>query len=115
MMNSSFDYDIPENLKNTDIEPGPSIGLSKSIAGGFTQDIVQWFEEGGIQIGDRFVYAPANFIGMDSVLYQAEGLDIFDGVIFEREGYLYQFSTGHDFPESPATNFYKIISTVEFK
>ncbi len=114
MMNS--DFDIPESPSNADIELKPSIGLSKSIAGGFTQDIMRWFGEGGIQIGDRFVYGPANFIGIDSVLYQGEGLDIFDGVIFEREGYLYQFSVPHYYPpESGMTDFYKIISTVEFK
>ena len=115
-LNSNFDYDVPESFKNVDIEPGQGINLSKSVASGFTQDIMQWFEEGGIQIGDHAVYAPSNFIGMDSVLFQGEGLYIFDGVIFEREGYLYQFDVQHyDSPESPRSDFYKIISTVEFK
>ena len=64
---------------------------------------------------DRDVYAPADFIGMDSVVYMAEGLFIVGGVMFVKEGYLYQLSVQYfTSPESPRDNFYKIISTVEF-
>jgi hypothetical protein len=112
--NPDFDYDIPEDRKNVDIEPSQGISFFKSTEGGFTQDIVGRYKSE--KIADRSVSASADFIGIDSVVYQAEGLFTFDGVIFENKEYLYQFIVQYyNSPESPRDNFYKIISTVKFK
>lgn len=112
-----FDYIIPEDQKNVDIEPGQGISFFRSIKGDFTQDVVEWYRENKSgKNADSNVYASANFIGMNSVVYRAEGLFTFDGVMFEKEGYLYQFSVQYyNSPESPKNDFYKIISTVEFQ
>jgi len=115
--NTDFDYNIPEEQKNADIEAGQNISLSKSIEGGFTQNVVEWFgEHKSEKLFDRNVYAAADFIGIDALIYQAEGIVTADGVIFENRGYLYQFDVQYyNSPESPRDDFYKIISTVEFK
>ena len=112
--NPDFDYDIPEDQKNVDIEPGQGISFFKSVEGGFTQDDVERYKSE--KIADRSVSAPVDFIGIDSIVYQAEGLFTFDGVIFEKGGYLYQFIVQYfNSPESLRDDFYKIISTVEFQ
>ena len=91
IMNPDFDYVIPEDQKNPDFEAGWSqrISFFRSIEGGFTQDDVERYKSE--KIADRSVSAPVDFIGIDSIVYQAEGLFTFDGVIFEKGGYLYQF------------------------
>lgn len=117
ILNPDFDYDIPEDRKNADIEPSQGISFSKSIEGDFTQDVVEWYR--GNKSGKNAnldVHTSADFLGIDSVAYQAEGLFTFDGVIFEKDGHLYQFIVQYfTSPESPKDNFYKIISTVEFQ
>lgn len=118
ILNPDFDYVIPDDQKNPDFEPWSQIiAFSKPIEGGFTRDITEWFKENKSEkFADRNVYAPADFMGMDAVVYRAEGLFIFDGLFFEREGVLYQFGVQYsNSPESPRDNFYKIISTVEFQ
>lgn len=115
-MNPNFDYDIPDNRKNADIELGQGISLSRSVASDFTGDVTRWFGDNSQRIFDRNVYAFARFLGMDSVAYKGEGLSTFDGVIFERKRYLYQFGVQYDSPAlAPRSDFYKIISTVEFE
>jgi hypothetical protein len=106
-----------ENLKNTDVEPRQSINLSKLVDGSFNEPVAEWYKENKFgKNADRDVYAQAYFMGMDSVAYQAEGLFMFDGVFFEKEGSLYQFGVQYfNSPESPKDTFYKIISTVEFR
>ncbi len=111
-INADFDYDIPENQKNTDIEPSSGIiTLSKTIA---EYD----FMKNGLArgIGDRSISEPANFLGMGSMAYQAEGLFAFEGIIFEKEKYTYQFNVVYDSPtELARSDFYKIISTMGFE
>ena len=119
ILNPDFEYVIPEDQKNPDFEAEGSqrIRFSKSIEGDFTQDIMKWYRENKFgKNADNDVYTSADFIGIDSVVYQAEGLFTFDGVIFERDGYLYQFSVQYfNSSELPRDDFYKIISTVEFQ
>ncbi|MDO8604268.1 MAG: hypothetical protein Q7K40_02615 [bacterium] len=115
-MNPDFDYVIPEDRRNVDIEPGQGISLSRSVANNFTGDVTQWFGDRAQRIFDRNVYAPIKFLGIDSVAYKGEGLFTFDGVIFEKKGYLYQFGVQYDSPTlAPRSDFYKIISTVRFE
>lgn len=115
ILNPDFEYVIPEDQRNLDFEPWSQvISFNKSIEGGFTQDIVEWYRENKSgKNADNDVYTSVDFIGIDSVVYQAEGLFAFDGVMFERGGYLYQFIVQYfNSPESPRDNFYKIISTI---
>ncbi len=112
------DHRRVEKILNLEPEPWSQvITFNKSINGGFTQDIVQWYKENKFgKNADSDVYAPADFIGVDAVAYRAEGLFMFDGIFFEKGGSLYQFSVQYfNSPESPRDNFYKIISTIEFK
>jgi len=106
-----------ENLKNTDVEPRQGISLSKLIDNGFTQGVVEWYKKNKFEKNaDRDAYAQAYFMGMDSVAYQAEGLFMFDGILFKKDGSLYQFNVQYfNSFESPRNNFYKIISSVKFR
>lgn len=113
--NSNFDYVIPEDRKNAELEGGYSISLSKSVASS-TQGVAQWFENNFRGIGDQSVNAFAEFLGIDSVIYKGIGKYTFDGVIFEKSGYLYQFDVQYDSSTlAPRSDFYKIISTVKFE
>ncbi len=115
-INSDFDYNIPDGQENIDIEPGQSISLSRSISSIFVKDITKWFKENMAgKYADRISYSQAYFMGMSSVAYRAEGLFMIDGVLFEKGGYLYQFSVQYyNSPESPRNDFYKIVSTLKF-
>jgi len=116
-INSDFDYIVPEDQKNIDIESGQSIWFIRLVSNTSSKDILKWFKENMAgKYADSISYSQGDFMGRSSVEYKAEGLFSFEGIVFEREGFLYQFEVAYyNSPQSPRDNFYKIISTIEFQ
>ena len=117
--------DTPRNRqyaegKNLDMEPPPGIAFMKTMSTGITQSVAGWSENYKHSRGDHgediYIDTLITFLGKGAVAFYGRGIGSFDGIIFGRDGYLYEFVVGYASAVGQGRkDFYGIISTIKFE